>query len=373
MSTKLFTFGKPAKGTGFTDREKETSRLVANFKYGINTFIVSPRRWGKTSLVMKAMEQAKSEDLKIVFVDVFNCKDPLQFCEKVSSAVLSQTSGIIDEAVSNAKDFLSRISFEFGVSSDPFNTFGLQLGMKEQKQDMEDMLELPQKIAGRQGKEVVICIDEFQQIGEFHDSITFQRTLRSIWQHQENVTYCLFGSRKHMMESLFDNSDKPFYKFGDIMYLDYIPVSYWIDFIRTRFKEGGKTISEDICRRICGTVEMNSSYIQQLAWYLFQETADTATEEELRIAVEELIAQNTPLFESRTESLTSYQMNFLRAVAEGVTSGFSQSSTISRYKLGSSANVAAITNTLIRKDLIQEKDGKTILTDPVLGMWILRN
>jgi len=373
MTTKLFTFGKPAKGTCFTDREKETSRLVANFKCGINTFIVSPRRWGKTSLVIKAMEEAKSDNLKIVFVDVFNCKDPLQFCEKVSSAVLSQTSGIIDEAVGNAKDFLSRISFEVGVSSDPFNTFGLQFGIKQQKQDIIDMLELPQRIADRQRKDIVICIDEFQQIGTFHDSITFQRTLRSIWQHQENVTYCLFGSRKHMMESLFDNSDKPFYKFGDIMYLDYIPVSYWIDFIRNKFEEGGKIISEDICRKICETVEFNSSYIQQLSWYLYQETEKTADEDGLRIAVDELIYQNTPLFESRTESLTSYQMNLLRAVANGITSGFSRSDIISKYKLGSSANVVTVINTLKTKDLIQDKDGGTILTDPVLGMWVLRN
>jgi len=373
MPNKLFTFGKPVRGAGFTDREKETTRLVANFKYGINTFIISPRRWGKTSLVMKAMEEARSEDLKIVFVDVFNCKDPLQFCEKVSSAVLSQTSGLIDEALNNAKDFLSRISLEFGVSSDPFNTFGLQFGTKDKKQDIEDMLELPQRIADKQGKEIVICIDEFQQIGEFHNSLTFQKTLRSIWQHQKNVTYCLFGSRKHMMESIFDNSDKPFYKFGDIMYLNYIPISYWIEFIQAKFKEGGKNISEDVCRRICETVEFNSSYIQQLAWYLFQETNTTATEEDLGIAVEELIAQNIPLFESRTESLTAYQMNFLRAVANGITSGFSQSNTISRYKLGSSANVVAIIKTLKMKDLIQEIDEKTTLSDPVLGMWILQN
>ena len=99
MANRLFTFGKPAKGESFTDRERETAKLVSNFRYGVNTFIVSPRRWGKTSLVLKAAEAAKSDKLKIVFVDVFNCKDENQFCEKFSSAVLSQTSRKVDELI----------------------------------------------------------------------------------------------------------------------------------------------------------------------------------------------------------------------------------------------------------------------------------
>ena len=92
MGDTLFIYGKPAQGGNFTDREKECRQLVDNFKYGINTFLISPRRWGKTSLVLKAMNEAGSADLLTVFVDVFKCKTPSEFCEKVASAVLNQTS-----------------------------------------------------------------------------------------------------------------------------------------------------------------------------------------------------------------------------------------------------------------------------------------
>ena len=372
MTNKLFTFGRPAKGEGFTDREKETERLVSNFRYGINTFIVSPRRWGKTSLVLKAMDIAKTDKLIPVFVDIFDCKNENQFCEKLSTAVLTQTSSKLDEVMEYAKAFLSRITFDIGLSPDALNPLDLKLGLSSRDLNKEDVLMLPQRIAEKKKIEIVVCIDEFQQIGEFKDSMTLQRTLRTSWQHQDNVTYCLFGSRKHMMEALFDSTDKPFYKFGDIIYLDSIPVSYWIEFIQKRFASEGKEIPAEICQKICECVEFNSSYIQQLSWYLFQETGKVADMDGLNAALDELIVQNAPVFETRIEPLTAYQLNLLRAVADGVTSGFSTSHIVSKYKLGSSANAVAIMKVLMTKDYIYDTSGGIKMTDPVMSMWLRR-
>ena len=372
MSNKLFTFGKPAKGESFTDRIKETEHLVSNFKYGINTFIISPRRWGKTSLVMKAIDIVESDDIKPVFVDVFSCKNEEQFCERLSTAILSQTAGRMDEVLENAREFLNRITVDFGLSPDRMNPFDITIGLQDKRMQVEDILQLPQKIAEKKHKEIVICIDEFQQIAEFSDSLTFQKKLRTAWQHQENVTYCLFGSKKHMMEGLFDDAEKPFYKFGDIMYLDCIPASYWIKYIQDKFSKEGKSISDELCTRICEAVKFNSSYIQQMAWYLFQETDIEADDEGFNSALEELIAQNIPLFESRTEYLTANQMNYLRAVADGISSGLSSAYVISKYKLGNSANVAAAAKVLKEKDFVQETNRTITLTDPVMAMWLKR-
>lgn len=373
MANRLFTFGKPAKGESFTDREKETARLVSNFRYGVNTFIVSPRRWGKTSLVMKAAEEARSETLKIVFVDVFNCKDEGQFCERLSSAVLSQTSRKVDELMENARAFLNRITFDIGLSADPLTPVDVKLGLQDRALDTAAALALPQKIAEKQKVDMVVCIDEFQQIGEFADPLTFQKTLRTAWQHQENVTYCLFGSRKHMMENLFDSSAKPFYKFGDVIYLDAIPKEYWVEYIRGRFLKEGKSVSDELCGRICETVGFNSSYIQQLSWYLFQETERDADDEGFYEALRELVIQNAPVFEQQVEPLTAYQLNFLRAVADGISTGLSSSHIVSKYKLGSSANVAAIMKVMVAKDMVQEVDSGIVLTDPVFGIWLKEN
>lgn len=235
---------------------------------------------------------------------------------------------------------------------------------------MEAILSLSQRIADKKNVEIVVCIDEFQQIALFEDSFTFQKMLRGIWQNQRSVTYCLFGSKKHMMEGLFDEESKPFFKFGDIIYLKRITLPYWVDFISGKFSSEGKIISEEQIEKICRTVDYNSSYVQQLCWYVFLFSKDKVTEEDIQNGIEELIAQNTTLFESRTETLTPVQMRFLIAVASGIQDGFSSAEIISKYKLGSSAASVTTHKSLLQKGLISFENGKTSLADPVMGLWL---
>ena len=344
-----FIFGKTVSGDAFTDRENETAKLVSNFQYGVNTFIVSPRRWGKTSLVKKAKGLVENEKLKIVYIDVQKCRCREDFCERLASAVLSQTATKVDE-------WLYEMS--------------LKINLSPKERSMEDLLQLPEKIASRKGFRVIVCIDEFQQIGSYPDTMQFQTELRSVWQHHELTSYCLFGSRKHMMEALFDDESKPFYKFGDIIYLQRIPTEYWVKYITGKFQMADKTITKKQAAWIVSQVDGNSSYVQQLSWYVFQRTETKVTESILSEALKELVAQCSDLFESKTENLTAYQMNFLKAISDGIYSGFSSTKVIQDYKLGSSANVSIIKKALMGKDLIVKEGGELKLSDPVLGLWL---
>lgn len=368
----LFVFGKTVSGDAFTDREKDIAKLVANFKYGVNTFLLSPRRWGKTSLVKKAKSVAENNKLKIVYVDVHLCRSREEFCERFASAVLTQTANKMEEWVENAKTFLTRFSFGVNASADPSSEMTLKLQIMPQEQSMEDLLQLPERIAKRKKISVVVCIDEFQQIGSFPNSTQFQTELRSVWQHHELTSYCLFGSKKHMMETFFDDSSKPFYKFGDIIYLQRIPVEYWVKYITDKFNHEGKSITAKQATWIVDQVEGNSSYVQQLSWYVFQRTTKEVDNNILAEALTELVEQCVDVFEARTESLTAYQMNFLRCIADGNHTGLSSAKNISKYNLGSSSNVVIIKKSLLEKDLISVEKKEIFLSDPVMGIWLKR-
>lgn len=368
----LFVFGKTVSGDAFTDREKDIAKLVANFKYGVNTFLLSPRRWGKTSLVKKAKSVAENNKLKIVYVDVHLCRSREEFCERFASAVLTQTANKMEEWVENAKTFLTRFSFGVNASADPSSEMTLKLQIMPQEQSMEDLLQLPERIAKRKKINVVVCIDEFQQIGFFPNSSQFQTELRSVWQHHELTSYCLFGSKKHMMETFFDDSSKPFYKFGDIIYLQRIPVEYWVKYITDKFNHEGKSITAKQATWIVDQVEGNSSYVQQLSWYVFQRTTKEVDNNILAEALTELVEQCVDVFEARTESLTAYQMNFLRCIADGNHTGLSSAKNISKYNLGSSSNVVIIKKSLLEKDLISVEKKEIFLSDPVMGIWLKR-
>jgi len=332
--------------------------------------LISPRRWGKTSLVQKVCRLAQSDKLKVVYLDVFSCRSDREFYDAFAAAILKQTSSKLDEWPENAKLFLSRVSPKISIGADPMTAFSLSLEMSPRSNDIDEILQLPEKIAQKKDCSIVVCIDEFQQIAEFKDSKAFQKRLRSVWQLQKSVSYCLFGSKKHLMNELFEKKSLPFYKFGDTIYLPKIGTPDWVDYICRRFEATGKYVSKELAERICLKADNHSSYVQQLAWLVWIHTDKVAAEQDFEAAYQDIIDQNTPLFEKQTESLTTYQMNFLRAVIDGVQSEFTTQEVLRKYQLGSSANVSIVKRALEKKELIEIEKRQVVIPDPVMKAWL---
>ncbi|MBQ6659443.1 MAG: ATP-binding protein [Prevotella sp.] len=366
-----FIIGKAAEGDYFINRVEDRRRLNANLTHGINTVIISPRRWGKTSLVKNVLSSIDDERFLTVFVDVFRCKSEYEFYRNFSTCVIKQTSSKIDEWVETVKTFLSGITPKFSFGSDPLNDFSLSFEWNERDDAEDEILSLPQKIAEKKGKKIIVCLDEFQQIAEFPSSVDFQKKLRSVWQHQQDVTYCMFGSKKHLMENFFSNKSMPFFKFGDMMFLKKIEITEWIPFICRNFSNTGKSISEKQAERICNVTACQSSYVQQLSWITWYKTEGVTTDKNIDSAIDDLLEQNKTFFQSDVEQLTELQYNFMRAVADGVTQGFTRKDILRKYRLESSANVQAIKKAMISKDLIyMDDDGNTQFNDPLFSLWV---
>ena len=367
-----FVFGKAAEGTYFTDRTEDAKRLHANLTHGINTIIISPRRWGKTSLVKKVIADINRPDIKPVFIDIFQCKSEYEFYHAFASAVIKQTSSRLDEWVETAKNFLSNISPKFSFGSDPMNDFSLSFEWNPKDDTETDILQLPEKIAQKKDVHLVICLDEFQQIADFDDTQKFQKKLRSVWQHQQNVTYCMFGSKKHLMENIFNDKANPFYKFGDMMFLKKIPTEEWVPFICAKFQETGKKISPELASKICEATENLSSYVQHLAWVVWYKTDKVVTNKDVTAAIDDLLEQNKVFFQREVEQLSELQLNFLRALANGVTTGFSRKDIIKKYRLESSANVQSVKKALLKKDLINVDGQEISFNDSLFKQWLKR-
>ena len=372
MEENPFVFGKAVEGSYFTNRTKDAEHLEANLTHGINTILISPRRWGKTSLVKKVMANVIRPDIKIIYIDVFSCKSEYDFYKVFASTIIQQTSSKIEEWMATAKEFLSRVITKVAFSPDSIQEYSLSFEFPA-KDDAKDILQLPERIAQKKGIHIVLCLDEFQQIAEFQDSMTFQKKLRSVWQHQQNVSYCLFGSKRHLMTELFSDSSNPFYKFGDMMFLKKIPTEEWIPFICHKFQETGKVITEKQAERICKVTENLSSYVQHLSWIVWYKAKPVVTNEMVDESIEELLEQNKVFFQREVEGLTELQLNLLKAIANGVDTGFTKKEVIKKYRLESSANVQGIKKSLLKKDLI-DIDGSIITyNDPLFKLWIKKN
>lgn len=368
-----FVFGVRVEGNTFTDRKEETNRLKMNFLYGVNTILISPRRMGKTSLVEKVCSLVESDTLKIAKIDAFGCRSENDFINAFATAVVRATSSKWEEWMENAKTFLSRFIPKISIGQDPLTDFSIALEYNRANTVTEDILQLPETIAKQKGIKIVICIDEFQQIADFPDSITFQKKLRSVWQLQSNVSYCLYGSKKHMMEKMFQSQSHPFYRFGDLFYLDKISETDWVEYICDRFRVTGKEISRGLASEICTVTDRYSSYVQQLAWLVWLRTDKHATKEDVEFGIDRMLDACEPLFIQQTESLSAYQMNFLRALANGVHTGFTRSEILDTYQLGTAANISRLKKALTEKDLIMMTAPKKLeISDPILALWLKR-
>ena len=367
---RAFVYGMSVEGENFTDRVKETKRLKLDFENGINVILVSPRRMGKSSIVKRVKSEMTNPDIKIVLMDIYDCRSEYDFYNRFASAIIKGTSTKTEQILETIKRFLVRLTPKISFSPEPMSEVSLSLGITPQNYQPEEILQLPEMIAQEQGVHLVVCIDEFQQIGEFSDSLAVQKRLRGVWQHQRNVSYCLFGSKKHLMTRLFQNRKMPFYQFGETMFLDKIPTSDWIAYICSRFVKQGKQISEELAQKICETVENNSSYVQQLAWNVFAETNKEATIEDFENGVQALMAQCSGLFEQQIMGLTSYQLNFIRAICDGVHTDFGSKTILENYNLGTKSNITRIKTTLRDRELIDITQDGVFLEDPVFRMWI---
>ena len=172
------------------------------------------------------------------------------------------------------------------------------------------------------------------------------------------------------MTKLFQNRKMPFYQFGEMIYLGKIPTEEWVNFICSRFESQGKHISKDLAQKICNTVENHSSYVQQLAWNVLAETDHETTEQDFERGVEALLAQCSGLFEQHIQGLTSYQLNFIRAICNGVHSDFGSKAILEEYNLGTKSNIVRIKNALLDRELIEIEQNGIYLEDPVFKLWM---
>ena len=368
-----FVFGQIARGTSFVNRTKELKHLSDNFNAGINTMIISPRRWGKSSLVSKSASQVEKQhkEIRICNLDLFRIQDEDHFFETFAKAVLKASSSRWQEWVSAAKELLGGLVSSISIGTDPVNDFSLKLSWNNTSREENAVLDLPEKIAIKKKIRFVICIDEFQKIDEFKDSLFLQQRLRSHWQEQSRCSYCLFGSKRHIITQLFTSQSQAFYRFGDLIFLRKIEEEHWFRYIKKQFESTGKSITRDLIENIIHVTANHPYHIQQLAHYLWRLTEGEASHELFTKSLDELMLNNEIFFRREVENLTTLQLRFLEAILNKENQ-LNSAGTIHKYQLGSQGNLSTIKSALESKEVIDFFETEPVFVNPLFEHW-LRN
>ncbi len=370
---KPFNYGRLTREDYFTNRTKESRWLEMQINAGINCMLISPRRWGKSSLVWHTARRMKAKNKKLIFcfIDLYNVRSEQEFLQLYSSTIIKAVSNSFEDAVRNVRNFFKQLLPAVNISPDPATELELSFNWKELKKNISEVLNLPDKIAKQKNIEIIVCVDEFQNISFMEDGLAFQKKLRAHWQTHQDITYVLYGSRRHLMMDFFTKSSMPFYKFGEILFLEKIAEEHWVSYIQQRFKATGKIIDEILAASIARQMENHSYFVQQFAQAVWQQTAKKATATNIQEAMEELLDQYTILYQNQTDMLTNFQLNFLKALCDKVVS-FNSAAVLQEYNLGTSANISRIKMALQNHEIIDIL-GKTVsFNDPLFEVWLKR-
>jgi uncharacterized protein len=366
-----FKFGRIVTGDSFINRSDEKIRIRSNILSRNNTIIISPRRWGKSSLVKQVASEMDSPGIRFVFLDIYNIRTEEDFFTAYSSEIIKATITRKEEVLNTAKQFFKRVIPVISFSLDPLHDFSLKFNWEEAKDAIGEIIDLPEKIAKDKGLEIIVCIDEFQNIARIRDYEKLEETLRSYWQLHEQVSYCLYGSKRHMMIDIFNRESRPFYRFGDIIMLGKIREDHWIDFIIGGFKDTGKSIPPELAKTLISTAGNHPEYVQQLAHHTWSLTEKLADELILNDAIELVMNSNSIFYQEICDDLSNTQINLMKAVFQGETQ-FTSADVMQKYNLGTPRNVSKNKEILEAKDILDFSTQPVLFNDPFFKIWFQR-
>jgi AAA+ ATPase superfamily predicted ATPase len=368
-----FVFGQVVSGAGFVNRTDELNRLIYNVRSGVSTILISPRRWGKSSLVREMARRLESEDdLVFCFLDVFAIQSEEDFFEAYAKAVLKAFESDWEGRLRTAQKLLSGLVPLLSFKADPNADFSIKFKFEKGRKDAGEILDLGQKLAAERGKRLVVCIDEFQSVEQFEDPLGFQKLLRAHWQLQTDVSFVLYGSKRHSMQQLFAERSYPFFKFGEVILLERISIEHWVPFIQKSFSDSGRMAPEIWVRSLVERMQRHTQYVQHLAHLALFHTPEGSelTEAILDQAQAQLIQNQTAYFQSEFLGLSKTQVSVLRMLLDGIQSEFTSSAHLKRYGLNSSATVVKAFAALENKDIIDRLGPGITFTDPVFALWL---
>ncbi|TRX59387.1 ATP-binding protein [Fulvivirga sp. M361] len=352
----------------FCDREKELDWLIEQFNNERNTVLYAWRRTGKTALIKHFFYQLeKVKKAEGVFVDLLGTTDLADANKRIASEIV-QRFGSLNTGIGTAlMKLIGSVGATFGI--DPLNgTPQITFGMVG-PHSVPGSLEAIGKFLSERKKPVIICIDEFQQIVNYPEKHA-EATFRTWVQAYPMVRFVFSGSHRHMMQSMFSEKSRPFYRSAQLLPLDTLPQPVYLNFITEHFEKAGKSIDPLHFNKIFDWTRMQTYYVQLVCNKLYGRT-DHVDNGLLGEVFHEIIQQEVPLFSSYQQLFTHFQWKLLGALAkaETVENPLGQSF-LQQYALGAASSVSTALKTLIKKEFIIQTGSNYTLHDTLLMRWL---
>ena len=364
-----FNYISIAEGDNFYDRKEETKRIVDTLQGGNNMVLFAPRRYGKTSLVFRAMQQLEQSGISCVYLDLMPVYSLESFAELYLQALYRKQTSFerFIQMVSALKNIRPKMTFdEFGKPE-----FGIEFAeTKVSPATIADILDLPEKMA-QDGRRIVVVMDEFQEIRKL-SKFGLEALMRSKIQLQHHANYLFLGSKTHIIQDMFMDKNRPFYNSAITLQISTLPERETIDFITSRLATSGIRISEDLCRYLIARVENIPYYIQLLSaeiWqYMVGELHDV-TKDIIDNCFLRVVELKSDYYFERTDRLSVLQKRLLIALTQSGDNIYS-GDYIRRYRLVGASSLQKAVAVLLDEGIIDRNEATYTFCDLFYKQYI---
>ncbi|MEO7133370.1 MAG: hypothetical protein ABI024_04040 [Vicinamibacterales bacterium] len=374
-----FVYGEIVTAAAFADRDDERERLGRDLASGQKVFLISPRRYGKSSLVRDVMRNLAREKIMTIEVTVASSSSYIGFLESYARALVAA-----DTPVGRLKrwttDLFSSIKPEIRFDADPLGKANFSLGFpavrtaRDTARVAAEVFALPGRIAAARKQRLAIALDEFQAITAF-DGGTVENALRAAVQEQRQVGYVFSGSEPSLMERML-GPRRPFYKAGPVMRLEKIDPVEFAAFIDQRFAGSGIHPDEGLGESIVDLAANVPYDVQRLAHETWDDVKEggqkTVGLDDLHATLTRLLGEQHMVFEESWQRLTLPQRAVLRALVFEEGRELMSADVRSRHRLPGTSTIQAALAALLRQDIITKVTGRYVTVDSLYREWVAR-
>jgi hypothetical protein len=374
-----FVYGEVVPASAFVDREVELDRLAGDLRDGQKVFLISPRRFGKSSLVRQALRSAARGGALTVELTVSSYSSYVAFLEGYARALVSVESRL-DRARGWLRELLDGVRPEVRLESDTAGRGQLAVSFPSVRSDRDisrlaqEVFAMPGRITEARRRRMAIALDEFQAIGAFNGG-GVEHALRAAVQQQREVGYVFSGSEPALMERMLGRS-RPFYKAGPVMRLQKIPAERFEQFIEARFRATGIRAAAGVAGAVVDLAGNLPYDVQRLAHEVWDDARaaarKTVDHDDLHATLKRLLGEHDTLFEGTWQRLTLAQRGALRAAVLQEGRELLSADVRTRYRLGGPSTVQASLTALVRDDVLTKDGSRYAVVDSLFREWIAR-
>lgn len=369
-----FVFGKVVYGDSFLNRESEISDITQSLISGQNIICYSPRRYGKTSLLMRVKQNLEEKGHIVFFIDFFRVTSLEDLYNIYTTSIANNIRSPIKALIQILQNILPTINPKvvFKSPDSPTVEVSLPLPVLLRTETLHELFGSLEEFCRRKKKKGTVIFDEFQELTIIKDGPTIEREMRSAFQHHTHVSYAFLGSKQNLLKGIFRDKNRPFYNFGRHFELDIIDNTHWARFIGKRM---GSLCPQHHIDQIVHIAENHPYYTQMYCHYLWEyckKNRCIIDQPIMATVLKQILERDGVLMSELWERTKITERHLLKAISKDEPDNIYEKNFLIKNSLGTASSVQKALKKLLDQDYLRKsKSGKFFFVNPFFKQWVL--